>query len=540
MSELLNRVRVDDGIVTPALPSIKRPDRTDKVDDAGLFAKQVMCLGSDVKGLVESLRRALFSGYAAAVAFFIFSAGPAFAINMAANSAAPAMIFLSGVLMSAATLGSRPGILTAMLACITYEYYFTTPIYSFEVDSPAEIVVLMTFPLVAFLTGGLAGRARDSAKKAEAGEIAASILYNASREISLIWDEANIRRQLAHHLATTADSPAIVWTASERYLDPPDLGGRHDLVREILSGELQMTRPEDFLASTSGWRARLLQDDDPSMGMAAWLSSGPRANDGDRLVNVLVDLAATAIVRARVGARKSELEVLTRTEKLRSALLSSVSHDFRTPLSVILASATSLRALSTELDVTTRDDLLATIQEETERLNGFVANLLHMAKLESGVIEPNQSIVDVAEVIDRTIQRLGRGRWQGRLTKSLRSMDMLVRGDPILLEHALGNVVENALRFSPIDQPVCIQGENKAEMVHIEVTDQGAGVEAQHLDRIFEKFYQCDSGRSDGAGAGLGLSIARGLAEAMHGSIVASNRDDSSGLKVTISFPRAA
>ena len=529
-----------DGVVTPSMPSSKRPARAARPDDACLFEKRVMCFGPDVKRLMESLRRALFSGYAAAVAFFLLSAGPAFAVNMGANSAAPAMILLSGVLVSAAILGSRPGILTAILACITYEYYFSAPIYSFEIESPAEIIVLMAFPLVAFLTGGLAGRARDSAKKAEAGEIAASILYNASREISLIWDEANIRRQLAHHLATTADSPAIVWTASELYLDPPDLGGRRDLVQEILSGELRMARLEDFLASTTGWRARLLQDEDPSMGMAAWMSSGPRANDGDRLVNVLVDLAASAVVRARVGVRKSELEVLTRTEKLRSALLSSVSHDFRTPLSVILASATSLRALSMELDVTTRDDLLATIQEETERLNGFVANLLHMAKLESGVIEPNQSVVDVAEVIDRTIQRLGRGRWQGRLTKSLWSMDMLVRGDPILLEHALGNVVENALRFSPNDQPVCIQGASKAELVQIEVTDQGTGVDAQHLDRIFEKFYQCDSNRSDGAGAGLGLSIARGLAEAMHGSIVASNRDDSSGLKVTISFPRAA
>ena len=499
-----------------------------------------MGIVQDVKRLQASLRRTLFSGYAGAVGFFLLSALPAFAINATANSAAPSMVFLSGVLMSAATLGSRPGLLTAILACITYEYYFASPIYSFEIESPADVIVLMMFPLVAFLTGGLAGRARDSAKKAEAGEIAASILYNASREISLIWDEPSIRRQLARHLATTADAPAVVWTDAERYLEPPDLGGRQDLVVDIASRDCHLTRPEDFLALASGWRARALREDDPSMGFAAWLSPGPRRNDVDRLVNVLVDLGAAAIARARVGESESALEVLTRTEKLRSALLSSVSHDFRTPLSAILASVTSLRTMSKDLDADVQDDLLATIQEEAERLNVFVANLLHMAKLESGIIEPNQAVVDVAEVIDRTLQRLARGRWRGRITKNLLSTDMLVRGDPILLEHALGNVVENALRFSSNDQPVCILGARRAESIQIEVVDQGPGVETEQLDRIFEKFYQCNGGRQDGSGAGLGLSIAKGLAEAMHGSIVASNREDSSGLKVIMSFPKAA
>ena len=133
------------------------------------------------------------------------------------------------------------------------------------------------------------------------------------------------------------------------------------------------------------------------------------------------------------AASRSEFEALTKTEKLRSALLSCVSHDFRTPLAVILASASSLRTLSAEMSADVREDLLAAIQEEAERLNRFVTNLLHMARLESGVVEPRRATVDIAAVIQRTAQRFDRGRWQGRLTTALEGRNLLVEGDPILL-----------------------------------------------------------------------------------------------------------
>ncbi len=485
-----------------------------------------MTLGPSLKNLSALLVQPGLSKYLIAVGIFLLSALVAYANSRTLGSNGLAMVFLAGVLIAAVSLGVRAAYLSAFLAFVSYDFYIADPIYTFAVNSPADMVVLTMFPLVALLTGGLAGRARDEGQKAKAREKAANILYEASRQISSTWDEAEIRRQLVRHMAAAAEAPAMVWAAGECFIEPKEVG-------ETQSSEWRSRSAPP----PPGWRARDLRDEEPALGRAAWRSAGPRANEVDRLLDILVDLGAAAIVRARVGAARYEIEALANTERLRSALLSSISHDFRTPLAVILASTTSLRTLSGEMTLAAREDLLATIQEEAERLARFVTNLMHLAKLESGVVESTRSVIDVAEIVHLTAQRLGRGRWEGRLTSTVEGRDMLVEGDPILLDHALGNVVENALRFSVADRLVEIHALRSENCVRIEVIDRGPGVPSEHLPRIFEKFYQAGGERPEAPGAGLGLSIAKGLVEAMNGSIAARNRKDAPGLTVTISIP---
>jgi K+-sensing histidine kinase KdpD len=233
------------------------------------------------------------------------------------------------------------------------------------------------------------------------------------------------------------------------------------------------------------------------------------------------------------------MEAIAKTEQLRNALLSSVSHDFRTPLAVILASASALGDLFDDIDRSGREDLLATIQEEAERLNRFIANLLQISKLETGVVKVSSAEVNIAEVVDEVARRCARGRNAERLRIGICEPGLFVRGDPILLEHAIGNVVENALRFSEAEQSVVLSGRKAGDMVRLDVTDNGPGVDPADIERIFEKFFQSGPRRLESSGAGLGLSIARGLLEAMQGRISAENRAGGRGLRVTLSLPAA-
>jgi two-component system sensor histidine kinase KdpD len=205
-------------------------------------------------------------------------------------------------------------------------------------------------------------------------------------------------------------------------------------------------------------------------------------------------------------------------------------------LAAILASASTLREFA-ELGAREREDLLATIQEEAERLNRFVANLLHMSRLESGALTPDRGALDLAEVVFAVARRLDRGRDAGRIAVTTGDAVLAARADPVLLDHALVNVLENALAYSPAGSPVAVAVRREGAAVLVTVQDEGPGVPAADLPRIFEKFFQSGPRRAERPGTGLGLSIARGLVEAMGGAVQADNRAGRSGLVVTLILP---
>ena len=268
------------------------------------------------------------------------------------------------------------------------------------------------------------------------------------------------------------------------------------------------------------------------------LPGAPRAPEAEAasLVDVLIDLGAGAIVRARLSEGQAEIQALARTEQLRNALLSSISHDLRTPLAAILASASSLKEFGDQFPPDVRDDLLATITEEAERLNLFVANLLDMTRLEGGALRVEAGPFSVREVIDRLTARLARRLGARRLVTKMADGGLIARGDPVLLEQALGNVLENAIRFSPDGSEILLTVHG-GDRVEIEVTDAGPGVPEAELDLIFEKFFRSPQALKHSQGTGLGLSIARGLTEAMGGAVHARPRADARGLVVALRLP---
>ncbi|MDZ4055134.1 MAG: ATP-binding protein, partial [Phenylobacterium sp.] len=290
-----------------------------------------------------------------------------------------------------------------------------------------------------------------------------------------------------------------------------------------------------------GWRLRGLWADGRQLGAAAWRPLLDQSEEIDqfRLIHVLLDMGASAIARARLGRAWAEIEARNRTESLRNALLSSISHDLRTPLSAILASATSLKTFGGLFEPEVRDDLLDTITEEAERLNAFVANLLSMTRLEADALAVQPSPFEVAEGLDR-IHRRYAPRWPDRrLTLNLPEAPLIGWGDSILFEQALTNVVENALRFSPESGEVRIAARRAGETILVQVSDQGPGAPEDELGLLFEKFYRSPSANPNLQGAGLGLSIVKGLMEAMGGEVTAQLPPDGPGLIVTLSLPEA-
>ena len=288
------------------------------------------------------------------------------------------------------------------------------------------------------------------------------------------------------------------------------------------------------------WRLRPLRAEGQPAGMAVW-GAGPahRADDDERLVDVLVDIAGAAIARSRLAGARAEIQARERTEQLRNALLSSISHDLRTPLAAILASASSLREFGDRFDREVRDDLILTIQEEAERLNIFVGNLLNMTKLESGALSVAQVAFGMGEVVERVLTRIRR-RAGARELASQAAGDLSAVGDAILAEQVLANIVENAVRFSPPGAHIDVVARREAGRVIVEVVDEGPGAPQAELPMLFDKFYRSPATSANQQGTGLGLSITRGLVEAMGGEVSARPRDDGRpGLVVGFWLPGA-
>ena len=451
-------------------------------------------------------------------------------------------VFLGAVLLSALQLGRGPGLFSAVLAFLIYNFYLVEPRFTFQFASD-DILTLLLFLAVALVTGSLAGRVRDEVIQRRARERTLSTLFDASRLMSATENEAVLRERLAEAVATAAGSYAAVVAEDGSRHAFGDADGASDaerLVSEVAAAVL--AKPGGGTRRLGVWRARTLRADEDSFGAVVWRApeDAERGLEAESLINVLVDLGGAAVARARLSAAKAELEGVTKAEQLRTALLSSISHDFRTPLAAIMASATSLLEYEDKLDREVRHDLLENIQEETERLNRFVANLLNMTRLESGALDVRTEPVAVRETIDRVLRRLERRCGARKLTHLVADADPVAEADPVLLEQALTNIAENAIHHTPDGSQVTVWAEAVDGAISIEVADEGDGIPARDLPRVFDKFYRVAQPRSAAQGAGLGLSIAKGLIEAMEGRITAGGRTDGrKGLNVEVRLPTA-
>lgn len=475
--------------------------------------------------------------YLAATTLVIIATVAAEGLYQADSNARPPMVFLAAVLVTAFLFGARPAYFSSALAFVSYNFYLKDPGQALSFRSE-DAITLIVFFSVSMLTGNLTGRVRDQAERATAQARMTSALFAATRDLSGSAGEEAIRRRLAHHLAEIAHGQAIVSDGSNRHssvdgLSPPPaveaLLSRHNEDGSRL--ELRTWHVDD-------WTLRPLFADDVALGWSAWRglpghSLGP---DQQTLLEILADTGAAAIGRARLTRAAEELESWSRTDELRNAILASITHDLRTPIAAIVASASSLRDFGSQFDEATREDLAGSIQDSAERLNAFVSNLLNMTKLEAGALTVERRAFELRPLLEAAAQRAGAAHGRTVSVKCAAVLPDAV-GDPLLFEQALGNILENALRYTPRTAAVEVVCQYRDQRLTVSVSDNGPGVSPAELPLLFVKFYR-SSKVSNKSGTGLGLSIAKGLIEGMDGSISARNKvSPETGLIVSLELP---
>jgi two-component system sensor histidine kinase KdpD len=259
--------------------------------------------------------------------------------------------------------------------------------------------------------------------------------------------------------------------------------------------------------------------------------------DQRRLLDALVDQGALAIERVLLVEDMDRVKRTVESERLRSALLTSISHDLKTPLASVLGAASTMRDLASNLSDTEKRDLLATVIDESERLNRFIANLLDMTKLESGAIVPNTALHDVGEIVGSALHRASKILARHKVSLELAADLPMLELDAVLFEQVLFNLLDNAAKYSPPDTTISISSFREKSAVSLQVADEGEGIPPAELESVFDKFYRVQKGDHVRPGTGLGLAISRGFVEAMGGRITAANRADRNGAVINIRLP---
>ena len=459
------------------------------------------------------------------------------------------MIFLAAVLFCAVTFGTWSAVFAAGLSFFAYNFFFIEPLHTFTVASPHELLALFIFLLVAVLTGSLAGRVREQSVAALLRVKQVETLFDLSRKLSASVKIDDLLWIVATQAAATAQGQSIVLLNKQGELaimagmPPEDNLGTSDWT----AARWSLTHGE-----IAGWNSQTLPNAHYQFhplktphGMAGVVGIRPSdatlSAESQRMMEALLDQVSIALERTILADEAADARASAEGEKLRSALLSSISHDLRTPLSSIVGSVTTLRSLQSKMTKAVRDDLLANIEEEASRLSRFVSNLLDMTKIEGGAVKLSNEQIDVGDVVAAAVRR-ARQTWPQReiITRIGTGLAAVV-GDAGLLEQLVFNLLDNANKYSPAGGAATVAVEGEANGVILKVEDQGPGIPAEDLERVFEKFYRVKGGDGRSPGTGLGLAICRGIANAMGGSIKAESPvSNGMGTRIVVHFPAGA
>ena len=276
------------------------------------------------------------------------------------------------------------------------------------------------------------------------------------------------------------------------------------------------------------------------IGVAKADGMAPLDSEARALLDTLSEQTAAALERASLSREMVNAKAATETERVRNTLLASISHDFRTPLSSILGSASSLIDYGDKLDAAAKKDLLGQIKLETESLDTMVRNLLAITRIDAGALELRQDWIDLREIVDRVVSAARRRGARQRIEVALPADLPLVRADATLVEQAIGNVIGNAIVHTPPETRVVVDALVAPQEVVLRITDNGPGISAEALPHVFDKFIKGGETQADGGqGTGLGLAIAKGILEAHGGSIAAeSPHADGGGTRINFTLPR--
>ncbi len=446
------------------------------------------------------------------------------------------MLYLLPVILASSRLGVLPSIVVGLISVLSFDVFFVPPVLRVTVNDARYLITFVVFMGVAVTTGSMADRLRFRMKEAIHRETITRALYELARGLSTVSDLGELAKQVVKHVSESANAEVALYL--------PEKDGRlrvaaaskafSDLV--LGTNELAAAQWSFNHAGRSGMGTKSYEGakgfylpvitEEKTIGV---LGVRPRDElftpEQLSLLEALTGLTALAVVRLELAAGVQAVKTLEDSERLRSALFNSISHDMKTPLASIMGAITSLLDDGDLYDAEQKKTLLEGIKKGALRMNRVIENLLDMARLESGFIRLHTDWYDIQDIIGVSLRESREVLQEHEIKVELPGSTRLIKVDYGLIEQVITNLLHNAVKYSSAGSEILVSASEDEDQLRVSVADRGEGIPAGDEEKIFDKFYRLQSPGSV-SGTGLGLSICRGIIEAHGGRIWAENRND--------------
>ena len=460
------------------------------------------------------------------------------------------LVFLPVILFAAVRYGFWMALGCSVLSIASSSYFLADPRFSFAVRDAENIWALLFFLLVSGFTSTLAAQLRHRTEALQRSSRVTEELFSFSSMLAAISETDDLLAAAARRLARTLEAEVWIFLPDNGNLRVrASASGITDVAHDELDAArwcfahgLPAGQGTGVLGNVAGLYLPLRTGRSTigAIGLCAHERGELRASHETALMDSLANQVAINLERVQLAERIQDARLLAEADKLRTALLTSISHDLKTPLASILGNVSSLAQYGKLYDEATRIEMLEMVEAETIRLSRFVDNLLHMTRIDAGGLRPTREMLDVSDLVGSALTRSEKLLQHHRLCTDLPPDLPMVDADFVLAEHVLVNLLDNAAKYSPPGSEIRLAARDADDHVAIYVQDEGRGIATEHLDRIFQRFFRVMTADHRPAGTGLGLAICKGFVEAMGGQICAANRTDKPGARFTITLPRSA
>jgi two-component system sensor histidine kinase KdpD len=470
------------------------------------------------------------------------TAGPFFDLDHAAFG------YLIPVIIAATRWGVTPAIVSGLVGLAASAYFFYPPIHDLHVSKTAHVADLLLFAIVAVITGQLANRVREHVRAARQRENEMKALYFFSRRLAVASSPADIHAAIEDHLSAITGCRIVLFAvgaghsrpeAMPQWSEVPDTM-RRAILRMFDGRSEDQKAPLTDPASGASWLVRKLAQRKSVVGILAIELPQVWQQDADairpRIDSALAEAEAT-LERIDVAHAIGEARVRSQGETLRAALIGSVSHELRTPLASILGSASVLAEAPGVAHETGLSSLVDIIRGEAERLDSDIQKLLDASRISSAAVEAHLAWAEVPDIVNAALARLRQRLSAHRVDLRLADDLPLVRIDPVLVEQALRQIIDNAAKYSPPGTSIAIAARACEGGVEVRVSEQGAGLTAEEQTRLFDRFYRGPRHQAAVTGSGLGLWIARAFVMASGGELEAASDGEGRGTTIIMRLP---
>jgi two-component system sensor histidine kinase KdpD len=444
-----------------------------------------------------------------------------------------AMMMMLGIVLVAMRFGYGPSLLATILSVLAFDFFFVPPYLTFAVADLRHMATFAVMFAVALVISHLTKRVREQADSARDRERRTASLYVMTREVGLARSRDALLEAAARQLREVfAARVALLLPAADETLElalaDPDTFAPGDkalgVAEWVWANRRRAGLGTDTLPSSRALVVPLIGSRGRVGVLALFPTADAKLDDPEtrQLLETFAGVLGSALERAELADEARRAHLRAETEQLRNALLSSVSHDLRTPLGVVTGATSALLDEDAPTDDATRRELLQTAHEEALRLSRVVRNLLDMTRVEGGALKVQKRPESVEELVGSALGRTS-DRLRGRDVSARVPAELLAACDSALVEQVLINLLENATKYSPAGSPIEVSAREQDGMVAIDVSDRGPGVAEPDAERVFEKFYRVHE--HEGGGVGLGLTVCKGIVEAHGGTIRVLQRE---------------